>query len=80
MGCMPQEEVREMYVTKAQELETGGKLREAERLYVAVEEPDLAISMYKKAKQYDPMIKLMAQFHSDLLTNTHQHLAQVGSM
>lgn len=72
--------MRELYVTKAQELEGGGKLREAERLYVAVEEPDLAISMYKKAKQYDPMVKLVARFHSDLLTDTHLHLAKVSAL
>ncbi len=78
--CMPQEEVRELYVTKARELEAGGKLREAERLYVIAEEPDLAISMYKKAKQYSPMVKLVAQFHQDLLTDTQLHLAKVSAL
>ena len=51
IGCMPKEEIRQLYVTRAQELEGQGKMREAEKLYVIVEEPDLAISMYKRHKQ-----------------------------
>ena len=78
VGCMPKDEIHQLYVTRAQELEGGGKLKEAERLYVVVEEPDLAISMYKKAKQYEPMVRLVAQFHEDLLTDTHLHLAKVS--
>ena len=51
VGCMPKEEIRQLYVSRAGEMEEEGKLREAEKLYVIVEEPDLAISMYKKHKQ-----------------------------
>jgi len=36
---------------------------------------DLAINMYKKAKQYDNMIRLVTKFRKDLLKDTHQHLA-----
>ena len=50
---------------------------EAERLYLIMEEPDLAISMYKKAKRYEPMVRLVAAHHPDLLTDTHLHLAKV---
>jgi len=32
--------------------------------------------MYKKAKQYDNMIRLVTKFRKDLLKDTHQHLAQ----
>ena len=77
-NCMAQEEIHGMYVGHAQELEGEGKWREAEKLYVVVEEPDLAISMYKKAKQYDAMTRLVAVYHKDLLTDTHFHLAKVS--
>ena len=47
------------------------------RLYITVDEPDLAISMYKKLKMYNDMIRLVKQFHKDLLSDTHLHLAKV---
>lgn len=53
---------------------------EAERLYLIMEEPDLAISMYKKAKRYEPMVRLVTAHHPDLLTDTHLHLAKVRIM
>lgn len=76
-SCMTPEEIHGMYVSHARELEETGKLREAEKLYVVVEEPDLAISMYKKAKQYDAMTRLVGIYHKDLLHDTHFHLAKV---
>lgn len=50
-GCMPQAEVKELYVSRAKELEEQGKLREAEGLYAVMGDCDLAISMYKRHKQ-----------------------------
>lgn len=47
------------------------------RLYITVDEPDLAITMYKKCKMYDEMIRLLAKFHKDLLSDTHLHLGKV---
>ena len=40
--------------TQAGEMEREGRVMEAEQLYLLVNEPDMAISMYKKAKQVDP--------------------------
>ncbi len=77
-NCMEEEDIHTMYVGHGQELEEEGKLREAEKLYVVVGEHDLAISMYKKAKQYDPMTRLVALYHKDLLDDTHLHLAKVS--
>uniref|UniRef100_A0AAY4EJK5 Intraflagellar transport 172 n=1 Tax=Denticeps clupeoides TaxID=299321 RepID=A0AAY4EJK5_9TELE len=74
--CMSQEDVSALYVSKAQELEKEGKYKEAERLYSTVDEPDLAITMYKKHKMYDDMIRLVARHHKDLLQETHVHLAK----
>ncbi|XP_043931402.1 intraflagellar transport protein 172 homolog isoform X2 [Protopterus annectens] len=74
--CMKQEEVSVLYISQAQEMEKQGKYKEAERLYATMDEPDLAITMYKKHKMYDDMIRLVAKYHKDLLPDTHIHLAK----
>ena len=43
---------------------------------MTVKEPDMAIAMYKRAKQYDNMIRLVKQFHADLLQDTYIHVAK----
>ena len=53
-----------------------GKLKQAEKLYLKVKEPDLAINMYKKARKYDDMIRLVTTYRKDLLKETHLQLAQ----
>jgi intraflagellar transport protein 172 len=73
---MSEAAVGTLYVNQAQRLEAAGKLKEAEKLYMMVNEPDLAINMYKKNRHYDQMIRLVAQHRKDLLTETHLHLAQ----
>lgn len=47
------------------------------RLFCTVGEPDMAITMYKKKKLYDDMIRLVSKHHKDLLLETHIHLAKV---
>lgn len=42
-----------------------------------MDEPDLAITMYKNCKMYDEMIHLLAKYHKDLLSDTHLHLGKV---
>uniref|UniRef100_A0A8C0FR79 Intraflagellar transport protein 172 homolog n=1 Tax=Bubo bubo TaxID=30461 RepID=A0A8C0FR79_BUBBB len=74
--CMSQEDVSVLYITQAQEMEKQGKYKEAERLYVTVNEPDLAITMYKKCKMYDEMVCLVAKYHKELLSDTHLHLGK----
>lgn len=73
---LDQSEVADMYIKKATDLEENGKYREAERLYVSVNSPDLAIAMYKKVEQFDNMIRLVEKYHPDLLQTTHMHLGQ----
>lgn len=50
---MGADKVAVMYVNQAQVLEGQGKFKEAEKLYISVHEPDLAITMYKKQRQFD---------------------------
>jgi len=42
-----------LLVEKGKTLEQMGKLLEAEKLYSIIQQPDLAISMYKTNRQYD---------------------------
>ncbi|XP_062507829.1 intraflagellar transport protein 172 homolog isoform X2 [Corticium candelabrum] len=78
--CMKAEDVATLYISQAQHMESEGKYREAERLYVIVNEPDLAITMYKKIKQHDNMIRLVGIHHNELLADTHLHLAKEATM
>lgn len=52
---LDRDEVFDMYLKQAERLEEAGKLRDAEKLYVSVDAPDMAIAMYKRAEQYDNM-------------------------
>ncbi|XP_071532014.1 intraflagellar transport protein 172 homolog [Panulirus ornatus] len=72
---MAADKVAVMYVSQAQLLESQGKFKEAEKLYISVHEPDLAITMYKKQRQFDQMMRLVKEYHSDLVQSTHLHLA-----
>ncbi|KAK8378095.1 hypothetical protein O3P69_018808 [Scylla paramamosain] len=72
---MGADKVAVMYVNQAQVLEEQGKFREAEKLYISVHEPDLAITMYKKQRQFDQMMRLVKEYHADLVQSTHLHLA-----
>jgi len=62
MQYLEPNEVTSMYISHAKALEEQGKLREAEKLYVYVSEPDMAISMYKKHRQYDQVRKMKLYF------------------
>lgn len=42
-----------------------------------MKQPDLAITMYKKNRMFDDVIRLVAKHHPDLLTETRVHLAKV---
>lgn len=68
--------VRDMFIDIATKLEEEKKLRDAEKVLLTINEPDLAIDMYKRLEQYDSMIRLVEQFHRDLLENTHLLLAK----
>ncbi|XP_033237758.1 intraflagellar transport protein 172 homolog isoform X1 [Drosophila pseudoobscura] len=70
------EHLRELFVQMAGTLEEQGKYRDAEKVLIAVNEPDLAIAMYKRRELYDSMIRLVERYHKDLLDSTHLHLAR----
>jgi intraflagellar transport protein 172 len=80
MSYMTEGEVGLLYINQAQKFEAKGRLKDAEKLYLAVKEKDLAINMYKKHRRYDDMIRLVQEHRSDLLKETHQFLAQTLEM
>ena len=41
------------------------------RLYCTVDEPDLAITMYKKLKMYNDMIRLVRTYHKVSTATAH---------
>jgi len=73
---LPESEYTMLYVQEARKFEEEGDYKNAERMYLAANEPDLAINIYRKAKQYDHMIRLVTKYRKDLLKRTHEHLAQ----
>mgnify|MGYP000140699940 FL=1 len=73
---MPETEVTVLYTKQAQKLESEGKFKEAEKMYLTVNEADMAINMYRKFGQYDNMVKLVAKHRKEHLTETHVYLAQ----
>uniref|UniRef100_H3CIP1 Intraflagellar transport protein 172 homolog n=2 Tax=Tetraodon nigroviridis TaxID=99883 RepID=H3CIP1_TETNG len=74
--CMSTEEVSDLYVSRAQQMEQDGKYKEAERLLTVVKKMDLAITMYKKHRMFDDVIRLVAKYHPEFLKETHVHLAK----
>jgi intraflagellar transport protein 172 len=73
---LPEDEIVQLYARQGQRFEEQGSYKEAEKLYLTIEEPDLAINMYKKAQQYDNMIRLVSKYRKDLLKDTHLSIAQ----
>lgn len=65
-----------MYLSQAEQLESSGQLKEAERLYLTIKETDRAITMYKRTRQYRDMLRLVRTYNPELLDQTHLHLAQ----
>ena len=58
-GYLSDADTQHWYRRKAREFEALHKHKEAEKCFVQAEEFDLAINMYKKARMYDQMIRLV---------------------
>jgi len=73
---MQQSEVTLLYIKQAQKLEAASHLKEAEKMYLTVNEPDLAINMYRKLGQQDHVFRLMGKHRKELLKEAHLQYAQ----
>lgn len=74
---MKAEELNRMYRKQAEALETEGKVKEAERLYLMINEPEIAINMYKKARMYADVVRLVRTHKPDELEATNLAFARV---
>jgi intraflagellar transport protein 172 len=52
------------------------RYEEAEKSYIEVEEVDAAINMYKQARRFDDMIRLVKKYRKEYLFDTHVHLGK----
>lgn len=69
------EEVVETFTSVAIKLEQENKVHQAAEVYLAIQDPDQAISMYKRQEQYEPMMELVEKYHKEHMESTHLHLA-----
>ncbi|CAO1308118.1 unnamed protein product [Diamesa tonsa] len=74
---LDKDEISELFMDVALRLEQDKKLRDAEKVYLTIGEPDLAINMYKNLEMYDPMIRLVESYHKEHLESTHLSLAKL---
>jgi intraflagellar transport protein 172 len=73
---MTKENVNSWFMSQAQEMEKKSKFKDAEKLYLTIGEPDIAITMYKNHRHYEDMVRLVSIYHKDLLSDTHQYLGK----
>ncbi|KAJ9515621.1 hypothetical protein QJQ45_021684, partial [Haematococcus lacustris] len=75
-GYLTDAEMKAFYRKKAREFEASHKYKEAEKAYLQGDEVDVAINMYKKARMYEQMIRLVAQYRKDNLAQAHMVVGQ----
>lgn len=75
-GYLSDAEQKGFYRKKAREFESSHKLKEAEKAYIQGDEVDQAINMYKKARSYDHMMRLVQQYRKENLVQAHMLVAQ----
>lgn len=73
---LPENEIVELYVQQARKFEQQSKYKEAEKLYLTVDDPDMAIEMYSKQSQYESVIRLVTKYKPQKLKDTHLKIAQ----
>ena len=75
-GYMTEEASAALYLKRAKELEANQRHKEAEKMYLAARQPDDAVDMYRRARKYDQMIRLVRIYREERLEETHALLAQ----
>lgn len=73
---LDREEMSVLFMDVALKLDHEKKYRDAEKVYITMGQPDLAINMYKNAEMYDAMIRLVERYHKEHLESTHLQLAR----
>jgi intraflagellar transport protein 172 len=75
-SCMSESEIATLYTQQAQRSEAAGQLRQAERLYLAVRLYDNAILMFRRAKSWDSVVRVVAAHRPEQLKDTHLAIAR----
>lgn len=73
---LKKQEVTELYSEQARMLEQQGRYKEAEKLYITISEPNEAIKMYERIKNYEQMLRLIKEYIPDKVGATYVHLAK----
>jgi intraflagellar transport protein 172 len=73
---MNKDDVTKLYSNQAKELEAKGRYKEAEKLYITINDNAAAILMYKRTKNYDALIRLVRQYYPDKLKDTEITIAK----
>jgi intraflagellar transport protein 172 len=73
---MNKDEVTKLYSNQAKELEAKGRYKEAEKLYITINDNAAAILMYKRTKNYDALIRLVRQYYPDKMKDTEITIAK----
>lgn len=71
---LSQQQLVALFVSQAKQLETKGDYAGAERIFLKVNEPDQAIVMYKRSRDFTNMIRLVQAYRPDYLLKTHLSL------
>ena len=66
-----------LFVSQATQLESKGDYAGAEKILITINEEEKAIAMYKRARDFNNMIRLVAAYRPDVLSRTHQYLANM---
>ena len=73
---MNKDDVTKLYSNQAKELEAKGRYKEAEKLYITINDNAAAILMYKRTKNYDALVRLVRQYYPDKLKDTQITIAK----
>ncbi|XP_046738149.1 intraflagellar transport protein 172 homolog [Diprion similis] len=76
MNHMSSEDANEVLSKHVEMLQQAGDLRQAESLYIAMNQIDLAIAMYRHEGHRGDMVRLVRKYRPELLQATHAHLAR----
>ncbi|CAD2220997.1 hypothetical protein, conserved [Angomonas deanei] len=71
---LDQQQLVTLFVAQAKQLEAKEDYAGAERIYLKVNDPDQAIVMYKRTRDFTNMIRLVQSYRPDFLLKTHLSL------
>lgn len=76
MAHLGEAEANALYVRRAEQLEGLGKLKEAEKAYVAAKKVDSAVDMHWRRGAYDAALRLIGAYQKESLQQARQRAAQ----